>query len=265
MTTVATTVADVARFLEAFAPPALAESWDNVGLLVGNSQAKVERVMTCLTVDMVTAQEAVAKNVNLIVTHHPLPFRPLARITADKPEGTILLLLIGAGVAVYSPHTGFDSAREGINQQLAEGLGLMDIRPLVPAETGDLGAGRYGRFPEPVRLQELVEATKSFLEIENAQAVGVLDSQVATVGVACGSAGDFLGAAKKAGCQALVTGEVRFHTCLEAEALGVGLVLAGHYASERFGVERLAERLAQEFPKLQVWASASERDPVQWV
>ena len=83
--------------------------------------------------------------------------------------------------------------------------------------------------------------------------------------VACGSAGEFLEPAQAAGCDCLVTGEVRFHTALEAEALGVGLVLAGHFASERFALEALAEVLANQFRDTKVWASRAERDPIQWL
>src|SRR5262245_7994078 len=110
------TVSDVCRFLERFAPPELAEEWDNVGLLVGDPQRNVKSVMTCLTVTNASASEAVEQHIDLVITHHPLPFRPLKRITTETTPGRLLLKLIEAGVAVYSPHTAFDSTREGINQ-----------------------------------------------------------------------------------------------------------------------------------------------------
>src|SRR6187431_1498174 len=119
-----TSVADFCTFLDAFAPPALAAEWDNVGLLVGDRSQKVERVMTCLTITPASAAEAIRERADLIVTHHPLPFKPLKRLTAEQPAGRMLLDLIRAGIAIHSPHTAFDSAAEGINQQLALGLGL---------------------------------------------------------------------------------------------------------------------------------------------
>ena len=82
--------------------------------------------------------------------------------------------------------------------------------------------------------------------------------------VACGAAGELLAAAAAAGCDSMVLGETRFHTCLEAEALGIGLLLPGHFASERFAVEQLAEVLARQFPDVKVWASREERDPLRW-
>src|ERR1700677_733669 len=103
------TLADLIGFLEAFAPPSLAETWDNVGLLVGDRNRPAERVMTCLTVTRASADEAIAERADTIISHHPLPFRPLKRLTGDTHEGRLLLDLIAAGVAIYSPHTAFDS------------------------------------------------------------------------------------------------------------------------------------------------------------
>ena len=105
---------------------------------------------------------------------------------------------------------------------------------------------------------------KAFLSIEQLQRVGPADQTIRRVAIACGSGGEFLTAARQAGCECLLTGEARFHTCLEAEAAGVALLLAGHYATERFGVERLAEVLAERFAKVSVWASRQERDPLAW-
>jgi dinuclear metal center YbgI/SA1388 family protein len=221
--------------------------------------------MTCLTITPDSAAEAVAERAGLIVTHHPLPFRPQARLTADTPDGRLLLQLIEAQIAVYSPHTAFDSAAAGINQRLAEGLGLVDMQVLVPAAQPPLGAGRYGRLPQAHSLEQIAGRVKSFLGIEHVQLVGTLDRPIARVAVACGSAGEFAGPAKSAECDCLVTGEVRFHTALEAKATGLALVLAGHFASERFAVVDLAGILAGQFPQLTVWASQQERDPLVWL
>lgn len=261
------TVRDVAEFLEEFAPPRLAEDWDNVGLLVGTPEGRVERVMTCLTVTPATVAEAVAERADLIVTHHPLPFRPLKRITSDDVPGRLLLALIGAGIHVYSPHTAFDSAARGINQRLAEGLELDGIQPLEGREQDPdgLGAGRWGTCAEPRRLDRLAAMLRALLGIEGLHAVGLDGQRITRVAVACGAAGTFLAAARRAGCQLLVTGETNFHTCLEAEAHGIALLLPGHYASERFAVEQLAEVLAGKMEQLTVWASRQERDPLRWL
>jgi len=270
-----TPVETVTRFLDRLAPPELAESWDNVGLLVGDAAQEVEQVMTCLTITGETVSEAIEQGVQLIVTHHPLPFRPLKQLTRSTPEGRYLLDLIASGVAIYSAHTAFDSAVKGINCRLAEGLGLISNRPLLPNETassmegvrqmeGEIGAGRFGQLSPPATLGELLQRAKIFLNVDKLRYVGHEGRELANVAVACGSAGEFLGPAREQGCDCLVTGETSFHTCLEAEATDTALVLLGHFASERFAMGELADVLAAEFDGLTVWASRRERDPIDW-
>jgi dinuclear metal center YbgI/SA1388 family protein len=261
------TVADLCDFLGAHAPPRLAAEWDNVGLLVGDRLQPASRVMTCLTVTPAVAAEAIRERVNLLVTHHPLPFRPLKRLTADEPTGRLLLDLIRAGVAIHSPHTAFDSAAAGINQQLAEAIGLTDIAPLVPlaGDADGLGVGRQGRLAPPQSLGQVAARLKAFLQIAGLHVVGDLTQPIDRAAVACGSAGELLEAAITTGCRLFITGEARLHTCYEAAARGTAVLLVGHYASERFGVESLAAALSRQFPALAVWPSRDERDPLVWV
>ena len=124
------TIADLTTFLEAFAPLRLAAEWDNVGLLLGDQADACSRVMTCLTVTPESAAEAIERRASLIVTHHPIFFRPVQRLTTNSTEGAMLWRLAKAGIAVYSPHTAFDNAALGINARLAERLGLREIVPL---------------------------------------------------------------------------------------------------------------------------------------
>ena len=128
------TVANIVDHLAQFAPPALAADWDNVGLLLGERGAEVRRVLTCLTVTPEVAEEAVETRAQLIVTHHPVLFRAVKRLTGDTAEGRMLFALIRAGVAVYSPHTAFDGTHGGINEMLARRLGLTRREPLLPAD-----------------------------------------------------------------------------------------------------------------------------------
>ncbi len=258
-------LATIINFLQDFAPLSLAESWDNVGLLLGETEQPVRRIMTCLTLTPDVADEAVQKNVDLIVSHHPILFRPVQKLTSQTSEGRMVLKLIQSRIAVYSPHTAFDSARDGINQQLATGLQLTDIKPLRPApdaEQPDVGGGRWGTLPESCSLAELVERVRLLLRIEQVPVVANLSKRITTVAVACGSAGEFLTDALAAGCDAFLTGETRFHTCLDAKENDIALLLPGHYATERPGIERLSTLLQQQFPDLNVWPSAVERDPI---
>jgi dinuclear metal center YbgI/SA1388 family protein len=363
-----TTVADVARWLEGFAPSRLAEAWDNVGLLWGNPDAKVTRVMTCLTVTPRTAREAIDERAELIVSHHPVLFKAVKRVRADHPETGMLWTLARTGVAIASPHTAFDNTEGGINDVLAHRLGLMDLGPLRPspaavsfkvvvftpegdreavlaaafaAGAGRIGAyeqcsyssegygtffgteganpavgqagrretvrelrvevvcpadriaavlaairsahsyeepaidvfplhptaqgtgvGRLGRLRAGLTLREFAESVARALATRGIQVAGDPGRQVERVAIACGAGADFVGDAARAGADVLLTGEARFHHALEADALGLGLVVAGHHATERPGVEDLASRITLAFPTLVVWPSLLEADPL---
>lgn len=285
------------EFLEKIFPLELAESWDNVGLLLGDRRREIKRVLACLTIDRAVVDEAVAAGVDCVVSHHPFPFRAAKRWTFDTTDGEILSKLLGAQIAVYSPHTAHDSALFGINRQLAAGLGLRDVRPLIPGTlaatqdaldglapsvaeevahdfaSGDaktasaplLGTGRIGRFEKSRSFAQLIEQVKDMLQISTLAAVGDDQKPIRNVAIGCGAADDFIGNAADAGADALLLGEARFHACLEARARGLGLILAGHYATERFAACILADRIARKFPELSVKASAKESDPIRLV
>jgi dinuclear metal center YbgI/SA1388 family protein len=365
------TVGNVMDFLETAAPLSLAAEGDNVGLLLGDRAAKVERLMTCLTVTPESAAEAVAEKAQLIVSHHPILYRPTQRLTRAYPEGRFLLDLAQAGIAVYSPHTSFDNARGGINELLAKRLGLTDVVPLrkregtrqcklvvfVPEQDleavsnalfqagaghigqyrecsfrlagvgtffgtehtsptvgekgkreqvqewrleavcpenqveravtalrrahsyeepaydvyplrpapSDLGEGRIGRLAKPLPLSKLAQRCKTVLKTRPVGLVGDPEKQVERVAIACGAGGEFLRDAQRARVEVFLTGELRFHDYLSAQAQGLALLLPGHYATERCGVEDLAARLQERWPELRVWASQREADPVRWV
>ena len=262
-----TKIQQVCEYLDQFAPTRLAEEWDNVGLLTGDRAAECQKIMTCLTVTPDSAAEAIEQGASLIVSHHPLPFRPLKRLTTDSTPSRLVWELARANVAIYSPHTGFDSALEGINQSLAEKIGLEQIKPLklIPDDQQSLGSGRVGRLAgDGQSYPAFVDSVKSAFGKQAIKVVGRRDAVVKKVAVACGSGGSFLSDAIFSGCDTFVTGEATFHSCLEAQAGDVNLVLIGHYDSERFAVEALADRLAAQFGGMKVWASAKESDPIGW-
>ena len=179
---------DLLEHLERLAPLSLAESWDRVGLLVGDPDQPVRRVMTCLDVTDDTAAEAVDDQADLVVCHHPVFFEPAQRLVVTQSEGRRILQLVRAGVAIYSAHTAYDSAPGGINDQLASMLGLVASRPLVPASAGaqsklvvfvpepdlervqralfDSGAGAIGAYRE---CSYRVSGTGTFFGTDSAQ------------------------------------------------------------------------------------------------
>lgn len=257
------TVNEVCRILEDMAPVVLAESWDNVGLLLGHRNAEVSVLMTCLTLTERVAAEAVHRGVRMIITHHPILFRSAKRLTDDTAEGRIIMKLMSSGIAVYSAHTAFDSASGGINQQLAEAFGLVEIRALRGRLGNSLvGAGRFGSLPKPLGREEFLDRVASVTGANWVQWVAAGPEAIQRVAVGCGAAGDFLEDAADAGCDTFVTGEARFHTAIEAESRGMNLVLLGHYASERPAMVEMAATLGAQLPDLRCVVSEQDRDPL---
>ena len=261
-----TTIDQLVEYFGKQTPFELAESWDNVGLLVGDQTRAVSKIMTCLTITNDVVDEAIQNNVDVIVTHHPLPFQALKKITSETTTGQLLLALIESKVAVISPHTGFDSARLGINQMLAQNLGLIDICPLDQVDPQDafVGKGRFGKLSTPTKVEDFAQCVKKFLGIDTIKTVYRDGQMLLTVGVACGSGGSFLEDAIAKKCDAFVTGEATFHTCLEARSRGIALILLGHFESERFALDELAKQLEHSFPDTQCWASQNEFNPIRW-
>lgn len=260
------TIQWIQDFLDRLAPPQLAAEWDNVGLLVGDPHQTVLKVMTCLTLTPETVAEAVEAQVNLVVTHHPLPFHPLKQITTTSLPGGMLWRLAAAGVAVYSPHTAFDSCRQGINQQIAERLGLVDIQPLEKSPlVADGGVGRRGVFPRALAPKEIVEVIRGGFPGRQPIALSSREGTYRSVGIVCGAGGSLLPLAAAAEVDVLLTGEASFHNVLEARARGILLIQVGHFESERFAVEWLAEELGKQFGGLEVWAASSEVSPLTWM
>ena len=258
-------VQEILNWFEEVAPLQLAAEWDNVGLLLGDPTKQISRVMTCLTLSEDVADEAVEGSAGLVITHHPIPFRPVSRISTLEPTGKILWKLANAAICVYCPHTAWDSALKGINQQWAELLGLENVRPLAEPQPDGTGVGRIGELPVPVTLGDLIERVKASLRLDRVGVAGELSRPIQRVGIACGSGGELIPAAITAQCDTLITGELSYHRVLEAKARGLTVVLVGHYASERFAMENLARLLAEAFPSLTVWASKKEGDPICWV
>jgi len=257
---------DVTAALRQIAPLQLAADWDAVGLLVGSRREACERVMTCLTLTADVAEEAAREQADLVVTHHPLPFRPIARITDDTPYGRVLLSLLSAGVAVWSSHTAWDSAAGGINDQLATLLGLSGVRPILPhPELPTAGTGRMGNARGETSVGQLATRLATSLAAPGCQVAGDGQRPAGTVGIVCGSGGEMLGDLIAAGCTTLVTGEVRLHTAAEAIASGLAVIAVGHHASEHFSMAELGRRLSEQVTGLTTWASRAETDPLRWI
>ncbi|MDX1929252.1 MAG: Nif3-like dinuclear metal center hexameric protein [Pirellulaceae bacterium] len=274
----AITVKRVCDWMEELAPLRLSADWDNTGLLLGDMRREVKRIMTCLTLTPESVEEAVAGGADLVISHHPLPFRPLKKITASEPTGRMLWELAGAGVSVYCPHTAWDSAAVGINMRLAQVLQLVEVVPLiaekvsqhvVDGETGfavalpgkNLGTGRVGDLAREFTLADLAKLLCRSVPYCRPRVVDTGNS-IVRVGIVCGSGASLIEAAVRNDCDLFLTGEATFHQCLEAKAAGLSMLMIGHFASEKFAMDELASLCKAEFANLEVWGSINEQDPV---
>ncbi len=249
--------------LQGISPLEFAESWDNVGLLVGNRNRDISSAMTCLTLTATTLEEAIHAKVSLVICHHPIPFKPLAKITDDTTTGKLILQAIEAGIAIYSPHTSWDNAKTGINQQLAKILELEKVKPLQPFSTEiangeSVGVGRYGKLSIPTSIDSLMQRVRIAIPDMQVRHTHKPNHCVSKIGIVCGSGGSMLAMVARRGCDAMLTGEATYHQCLEAESLGIAMLMLGHHASESFAMKELALQLKRILPELEIRSSRLE-------
>jgi len=264
---VAPTVLDVVNALDRRYPREWADSWDRVGLVLGDLAHPVERVLCVVDCVPETVDEALATGADLVVAHHPLLLKPVSSIAPDTYKGRIIHRMIRGDVALYVAHTNADTANPGVSDALAARFGLLDLRPLVPA-TGAAagegrGAGRIGELPEPMDLAELTGFAADRLPATAAgiRAAGDPARVIRTLAV-CGGAGDgFLSAAGAAGVDAYLCADLRHHPASEHLAGGGPALLdVAHWATERPWLDEVAAWLHGQFA-VEVTVSDVDTDP----
>ncbi|GLW32314.1 GTP cyclohydrolase 1 type 2 [Actinoplanes regularis] len=248
-------------------PQNWAESWDRVGLVLGEFEHAVSRVLCVVDCVPETVDQALEVGADLIVAHHPLLLKPVSSIAPNTFKGRVVHRLIRAEVALYTAHTNADIANPGVSDALAARLGLTGLRPLVPAEgvaAGEgRGAGRIGALAEPLTLAELTALAARRLPATTAgvRAAGDPEREIRTVAV-CGGAGDsFLADAARAGVDAYLCADLRHHPAGEHLANdGPALLDAAHWATERPWLDDVAAWLRAQFP-VDVVVSDLDTDP----
>ncbi len=255
--------------LERVAPASLAEEWDNVGLQLGDSQALVRSVWVSLDPTPVVVSEACNAGVELLITHHPLFFRPLDRIDLKTPLGAIVAQAVRSRLSVVAVHTNLDAVAGGLNDLLARRLGLRGLKPLIrspsTAGAGRHGIGRVGTLPRAMSLGALGAEVKQRLGLDALRFAGDPSLKVRRVAVSTGSGGSVIQHFFNSGAQVFISGDLRYHEARDVESARLGMIDVGHFHSEHFMVEALAERLRKEFARrrmaLSVTACPLEKDP----
>ncbi len=244
----AVTMDEFVRLVEKAAPPELASDWDNSGLLLRCGET-VERVLIALDATMPVADEAVAGEFDMILAHHPTLFSPVKGLDCRQPTDAVIMKLVRHGISLYAAHTTFDKAQGGINDMLAQKLGLTDVRIAPGPEDGLM---RVGALKEAMNGEAFAAHVKRALETDAVRISGGQNKQIRTVAVLGGSGGDFAAAAKTAGADALVTGEAKHHHFIEAAAMGMLLAEAGHYATEHGFVDEIFMSLQSSLNEVQL-------------
>lgn len=262
-----TTVADILRFIETIAPPYMAESWDNVGLLCGRGDRPVKRILVALDPFRSVIDEAIAAKADLIVTHHPLIFgEDLKAVNTATETGRCLLTLIENGIAAINAHTNLDMAPGGVNEVLANKLALVNIRVADPSGTDEAGREwgliRMGEVPEQP-LDAFLNRVKTLLGCEGLRYADG-GKPVHKVCVGGGSCGGYLTEAARLGCDTFVTADVKYNQFRTAYELGVNLIDAGHFHTENPTMPILAQKLRAAFPEVEVIFSENHRDVMRF-
>lgn len=241
-----TTVGEIRRVIHEAYPPQLAEPWDAVGLVCGDPADEVSTVAFALDCTQEVADKVVELGAQMLVVHHPLLLRGVTSVAADTPKGKVIHTLIRGGVALLAAHTNADKARPGVNDKLAELVGIKPGRPIVPVEPYEnldeaLGLGRVGELEQPVTLREFTQRVADALpETEwGVRAAGDPERMVRKVAVSSGSGDSFLDQAAALGVDVYVTSDLRHHPVDEhlraahlAEPEGPAVVDTAHWASE---------------------------------
>lgn len=258
--------------LEQIAPLSLQEGWDNCGMQIDTGKKDVEKILVCLEITSAVLDEAQKLGADMIITHHPLYFRPISRIDSCSPVGKYTIRLIQSNISVYAAHTCFDKVQGGNNTKLCALLGIPHPEPLFTGPGREDYVAYIAMLPEEKPAYAVADELKNVLEIPGGvlRCSGNLKKTVRKIAVCTGAGADFMSAAEEVGCDLLITGDVRYHEARDAEEKGFVLLDAGHFWTEKIFSSNMAEQLRstlaamdkmQDPHNIQIFVSKAEKDP----
>lgn len=240
--------------MERIAPRALALEFDNPGLLVEPDHDEISRVLVALDCTKAVAEEAAQWGADLVLTHHPLFFHPVQRMTYADPATAAACVLLRNGIGLFAAHTNLDAAQGGVNDTLCELLGLQDAIPF------DEGVGRIGKLKEGMEARAFTQMAERVLNTK-AQFVGDFNATISRVAVLGGSGSGAILAARAERADVLLTGEIKYSDAIDAKTIGLSLIAAGHYETERVVLNPLIRRLQNECFTVQYQLSHADVSP----
>ena len=258
-----TSIKDIIETLEHFAPLPLQEDWDNAGLQIGLTETDTSGVLLCLDVTEQVVDEAISKQCNLIVSHHPLLFRGLKQISDADYIQRVVIKAIKSGIAIVSMHTNLDNAAGGVNWKIAEKLGLVNVQFLTNNADTESGSGAIGELAQPVEAKDFINKVKTAFECECVMTNELLARPIQRVAL-CGGAGAFLlNEAITQKADAFLTGEMHYHEYFGHEQQ-IQIAVIGHYESEHFTAEIFKDYLKEQYPSLHLEISKTITNPIRY-
>ena len=238
-------VKDIINIIEEFAPLGIQEKWDNSGLCIGSPEDEVTSVLMGLDCTPELVDEAVACGADMIVTHHPLIFSGLKKISPDDLIGAAVIKAIKAGISIYAAHTNADKVIAGVSGAMAAKLGLENVAILDEDGEGT-GLGVVGDLPAPMTSQEAVEFVKERFGLKAMRTSKPVEGNISRIAMCGGSGGSLIGAAKAAGAQLYISGDISYHNFFTPE--GFMIMDIGHYESEIEIVDILFSLIKKKIP-----------------
>ena len=242
-------VRDVIQAIEEFAPLSIQESWDNSGLCIGSPDSPASSVLLGLDCTPELVDEAIACGADMIVTHHPLIFSGLKKISPEDATGAAVIKAVKAGISVYAAHTNADKVIAGVSGAMAAKLGLADVEILDEDGEGT-GLGAVGNLPEPLSAEEAVALVKERFGLKSIRASKPVQGKISRIAMCGGSGGSLIKDAMASGAQLYISGDISYHNFFTRE--GFMIMDIGHYESEIEIVEILFSLLRKKFPTFAV-------------
>lgn len=218
----------IAEIIENYASPKLAYDWDNVGILFGNDKKEVKKVLLTLDVNEFTINEAIKNKCNMIISHHPIFFGGIKKIDFNTSDGRMIKMLVENDITVFAAHTNMDIADGGINDELAKIFELSDVKYIE-----ENGLGRYGILPKEINLSEFCKIVKEKLDTPCIRVCGDENAKIKKIAVASGSCSEIIPKALTLECDAVITGDMKYHEMCDAFYSGISVIDAGHYSTEK--------------------------------
>lgn len=254
-------VKEIVTYFTSLIPPEMKMDFDNVGLLVGINETHVKKALVALDITDEVIDEAIHSGVQLILSHHPMFFE-LKQVNDDSLAGKKIVKMLSYGISGFCQHTNLDAVIGGVNDALAEKLGVIVDGclegPYFTSDGKEYGMGRYGHLPSPALFTDFLCTVKSSLYAEGLRFYSA-DKQVSRIALCGGSGGNFVEAAIRLGCDTLVTADIKYDRFLAAKELGLNLIDADHFSSENVVIPHLAELLKKGFPDIEVMISATSK------